>query len=114
MRRLVIVMALLSLAGCGESAKVEVPKAARSGALVTSQGSGQASPQWNVRVDGPAQAISDLTARLIEHGFSSHIAKIDGVDQVLIGPFATEAEAQERKAVLSAKLDIDSQVIEYP
>ncbi len=28
--------------------------------------------------------------------------------------FATEAEAQEKKAVLSAKLDIDSQVIEYP
>ena len=114
MRRLVIVMAFLSVAGCGESAKVEAPKAERSGLAVSSQAAEQASPRWNVRVDGPVQAISDLTARLIEHGFSSHIAKIDGVDQVLIGPFATEAEAQEKKAVLSTKLDIDSQVIEYP
>jgi cell division septation protein DedD len=113
-RRLVIVVAVLALAGCGESAKVEAPKAVLSGAAISSAAAEPVSARWNVRVDGPVQAISDLTARLIEHGFSSHIAKIDGVDQVLIGPFATEAEAQEKKAVLSAKLDIDSQVIEYP
>ena len=72
--------------------------------------------QWAVEVKlGETQALSDLTARLLEHGYSSYIAVIDGVQRVLLGPFNTRDEAQAMLTRLTTKLDnLQAKVIELP
>ncbi|WP_369301436.1 SPOR domain-containing protein [Pseudomonas sp. N2-5-1-1] len=115
-------IAVLALAGCGEGKPVEAPKA--KPAVTESQpGTGAiAAQEWDVWVGPPdhkLQAITDLTAWLLEHGFNFYIVKTDGKDDVLLGPFASKAEAEAKQAQLTEKLarakknDTESQVIEH-
>lgn len=122
MRKVAMAMAVLALAGCGEGKRVEAP---RSKPVVTEnqpQTGAIAAQEWDVWVGPPdhkLQAITDLTAWLLEHGFNFYIVKVDGKDEVLLGPFATKAEAEAKQALLNEKMarakktDTESQVIEH-
>ncbi|OTJ32196.1 penicillin-binding protein activator LpoB, partial [Pseudomonas aeruginosa] len=81
-----------------------------------------AAQEWDIRVGPPdhkLQAITDLTAWLLEHGFNFYIVKVDGKDEVLLGPFATKAEAEAKQALLNEKMarakktDTVSEIIEH-
>ena len=81
-----------------------------------------AAQEWDIWVGPPdhkLQAITDLTAWLLEHGFTFYIVKVDGKDEVLLGPFATKAEAEARQALLNEKMarakktDTVSEIIEH-
>ncbi|HDS1735231.1 SPOR domain-containing protein [Pseudomonas hunanensis] len=76
----------------------------------------QPAPQgWDVEVvQGPNMgALSDMTARLIEKGIPSSVEYRDGKPVVLMGPFATKAEAEARKADVMARQGTDSVVIQH-
>lgn len=122
MRKVAMAMAVLALAGCGEGKSVEAPKAKPAVAESQVQTGAIAAQEWDVWVGPPdhkLQAITDLTAWLLEHGFNFYIVKEDGKDQVLLGPFASKAEAEAKQTLLTEKLarakknDTESQVIEH-
>ncbi|MGE1151671.1 SPOR domain-containing protein [Pseudomonas sp. MAFF 730085] len=122
MRKVAMAIAVLALAGCGEGKPVEAPKAKPSVIESQPQPGALAAQEWDVWVGPPdhkLQALTDLTAWLLEHGFNFYIVKEDGKDQVLLGPFATQAEAEAKQALLTEKLarakkgDTVSQVIEH-
>ena len=56
---------------------------------------------------------------MLEHGFNFYIVKVDGKDEVLLGPFATKAEAEAKQALLNEKMarakknDTVSEIIEH-
>lgn len=120
MRRIVIAIVAvgggLLLGGCGDDSRSPSAKPVVSTPAATRpEATDSVGQQWDVRVVRPElQALSDLTARLIEHGFSSYIARKDGIDQVMIGPFSSRAEAELKQAQLASRLDIASDVIEHP
>ncbi len=96
MRKVAMAMAVLALAGCGEGKPVDTPKAKPAATESQPQTGAIAAQEWDLRVGPPdhkLQAITDLTAWLLEHGFNFYIVKVDGKDEVLLGPFATRAEA---------------------
>ncbi|MGH8364771.1 MAG: SPOR domain-containing protein, partial [Pseudomonas sp.] len=104
-------IAVLALAGCGEGKSVDAPKARPAVAEAPAQAQPAvgaiASQEWDVWVGPPdhkLQAMTDLTAWLLEHGFSFYLAKEDGTDQVLVGPFRTKAEAAANQAPVTEKL----------
>ena len=118
MRKLAWVIAVLALAGCGEGRDVDTPKPKVAATTVPSVA---AAPQWGVEVRGEIpQAVSDLTAWLIEHSFVSSVVKDNGKDRVLVGPFNSKAEAEAKQAQLNAALvrakkrNIESLVVDYP
>ncbi|SEO58531.1 MULTISPECIES: SPOR domain-containing protein [unclassified Pseudomonas] len=118
MRKLAWVIAVLALAGCGEGRDVDTPKPKVAATLTPTAA---AAPQWGVEVRGEIpQAVSDLTAWLIEHSFVSSVVKEDGKDRVLVGPFNSKAEAEAKQAQLNAALvrakkrNIESLVVDYP
>ncbi|WP_455826553.1 SPOR domain-containing protein [Pseudomonas graminis] len=122
MRKVAMAIAVLALAGCGEGKSVDAPKAKPAVSESQPQTGAIAAQEWNVRVGPPdhkLQAITDLTAWLLEHGFNFYIVKVDGKDEVLLGPFATKAEAEAKQTQLTEKLarakktDTESQVIEH-
>jgi len=105
-RGLLIGLAVLMLAGCGQGegnkpAKVQAPAVAKV-----------SSPQWDVMVDDP-KAISDLTDRLIEHGFPSFVAVREGKERVFLGPFDSQAAAEEKRAQLALKMSYQSSVVDH-
>ncbi|WP_248488243.1 SPOR domain-containing protein [Pseudomonas sp. CYM-20-01] len=115
-------MAVLALAGCGEGKRVEAPRSKPAVTETQPQTGAIAAQEWDVWVGPPdhkLQAITDLTAWLLEHGFNFYIVKVDGKDEVLLGPFATKAEAEAKQALLNEKMarakktDTESQVIEH-
>lgn len=118
MRKLAWVIAVLALAGCGEGRDVEAPKPKPA---VTSASATVAAPQWGVEVRGETpQAVSDLTAWLLEHSFMSNVVRESGKDRVLVGPFSSKAEAEAKQEEVSAALvrakkrNIELQVVDYP
>lgn len=126
MRKVVMAMAVLALAGCGEGKRVDAPKAApavaQEQAATPPQADAIASPEWDVWVGSPdhkLQALTDLTAWLLEHGFNFYLVKEDGKDQVLLGPFSTREEAEAKQALLVEKMarakktDTESKIIEH-
>ena len=122
MRKVAMAMAVLALAGCGEGKRVEEPRAKPAVTESQPQIGAIAAQEWDVRVGPPdhkLQAITDLTAWLLEHGFNFYIVKEDGKDVVLLGPFQTRAEAEAKQALLTEKLarakknDTESQIIEH-
>jgi cell division septation protein DedD len=121
-RKVAMAVAVLALAGCGEGKSVDAPKAKPAVTESQPQTGTIAAQEWDVRVGPPdhkLQAITDLTAWLLEHGFNFYIVKVDGKDEVLLGPFATKAEAEAKQALLNEKMarakktDTESQVIEH-
>ena len=121
MRKVAMAIAVLALAGCGEGKRVDAPKAKPAVSESQPQAGAIAAQEWDVWVGPPdhkLQAITDLTAWLLEHGFNFYIVKVDGKDEVFLGPFATKAEAEAKQVQLNEKLvrakknDTESQVIE--
>ncbi len=122
MRKVAMAIAVLALAGCGEGKRVDAPKAKPAVSESQPQAGAIAAQEWDVWVGPPdhkLQAITDLTAWLLEHGFNFYIVKVDGKDEVFLGPFATKAEAEAKQVQLNEKLvrakknDTESQVIEH-
>ena len=122
MRKVAMAIAVLALAGCGEGKRVDAPKAKPAVTESQPQTGTIAAQEWDVHVGPPdhkLQAITDLTAWLLEHGFNFYIAKVDGKDEVFLGPFASKAEAEAKQALLNEKMarakktDTESQVVEH-
>ncbi len=122
MRKVAMAIAVLALAGCGEGKRVDAPKAKPAVTENQPQTGAIAAQEWDLRVGPPdhkLQAITDLTAWLLEHGFSFYIVKVDGKDEVLLGPFATRAEAEAKQTLLNEKMarakksDTVSEIIEH-
>ena len=122
MRKVAMAIAVLALAGCGEGEPVNAPKATPVVTESQPQTGAIAAQEWDVWVGPPdhkLQALTDLTAWLLEHGFNFYIVKVDGKDQVLLGPFATKAEAEAKQTLLNEKMarakktDTVSEVIEH-
>ena len=106
MRKVAMAIAVLALAGCGEGKSVEAPKPKHAVTESQPQTGAIAAQEWDVWVGPPdhkLQAITDLTAWLLEHGFNFYIVKVDGKDEVLLGPFATKAEAEAKQTLLHEK-----------
>ncbi|MBV6821599.1 SPOR domain-containing protein [Pseudomonas sp. PD9R] len=118
MRKMVLVMAVLALAGCGEGKKVDAPKPAQ----VTIAAPAQAlAPQWDLEVRGETpQAVSDLSGWLIEHNFMSSVVKESGKVRILMGPYNSKADAEAKQAEVEAALvrakkqNIEVLVLERP
>ena len=122
MRKVAMAIAVLALAGCGEGKSVDAPKAKPAVTESLPQTGAIAAQEWDIWVGPPdhkLQAITDLTAWLLEHGFTFYIVKVDGKDEVLLGPFATKAEAEARQVLLNEKMarakktDTVSEIIEH-
>ncbi len=122
MRKVAMAIAVLALAGCGEGKPVDAPKAKPAVTESQPQTGAIAAQEWDVWVGPPGhklQAITDLTAWLLEHGFNFYIVKTDGKDEVYLGPFASKAEAEAKQALLTEKLarakknDTESEVVEH-
>ncbi|NMY38963.1 SPOR domain-containing protein [Pseudomonas lundensis] len=113
MRKVIVMTAILALTACGQESNDKIQRAKAASETSTVQAP---MAQWAVEVKlGETQALSDLTARLLEHGYSSYIAVIDGVQRVLLGPFNTRDEAQAMLTRLTTKLDnLQAKVIELP
>ncbi|KAF0864730.1 SPOR domain-containing protein [Pseudomonas sp. LD120] len=114
-----MMMAVLALAGCGEGKRAEANKSV-SGAEQVQPVQTPTAPQWDVLVGSQLpQAVSDLTGWLIEHGVISNVVTVEGKPRVLVGPFATQAEAEAKQAEVIEKLtkakkrNIDVTVIEH-
>ncbi|SDT35802.1 hypothetical protein SAMN05216598_5233 [Pseudomonas asplenii] len=108
MRRIAVMMAFVVLAGCGDGSghKVEPAKAALAPVTAAVQSTG-----WDLLIkDDKTKALTDWTAWLIEHGFPFKILD-DG--QVIAGPFATKEIAEQKKAQLADKQNMESQVVEH-
>lgn len=101
MRNLAMMIAVLALAGCDAGkATAPPPKVQASTAAQTSQA---ATPQWEIQINAN-EAISDISAWLLERSYPPYLATIDGKQQVLIGPYPTQAQAEQTRTELMAKL----------
>ncbi|WP_237881969.1 SPOR domain-containing protein [Pseudomonas sp. PGPR40] len=118
MRKMTLVIALLTLVGCDEGKEVNAQKPQPA---VTSAPAATTGPQWDVEVRGETpQAVSDLSGWLIEHSFVSNVIRENGKVRILIGPFNSKTEAEAKQAEVTAALtrakkrNIESLVVEHP
>ncbi|AIG01996.1 SPOR domain-containing protein [Pseudomonas fluorescens] len=120
MRKVAMAIVVLALAGCGDGPNLDTPRDKAEAAKA--QAPAVAAVQWDVLVRSPdnkLQALTDLTAWLLENGFTFYLAKEDGKDLVLLGPFASKAEAEAKQTQLQERLvkkkktDAESLVIEH-
>ncbi|KAB0489766.1 SPOR domain-containing protein [Pseudomonas vancouverensis] len=118
MRKMVLVIAILALAGCGEGKNVDARKP--QPAVVTSPAP-VTGPQWELEVRGETpQAVSDLSGWMIEHSFIPDVVKQNGQTRILMGPFASKAEADAKQDEVRAALtrakkqNIELLVLERP
>ncbi|KII33618.1 sporulation protein [Pseudomonas fluorescens] len=118
MRKMIMVIAVMALAGCGEGKSVDAPKPQVAAVVAPAQVSG---PQWDLEVRGATpQAVSDLSGWLIEHSFMSSVVKEDGKVRILMGPYNSKAEAEAKQAEVAAaitkakKQNIELLVLERP
>jgi uncharacterized protein YceK len=117
-RKMVLVIAVLALVGCGEGKRVDAPKPQATAAAAPAQVSGQ---QWDLEVRGETpQAVSDLSGWLIEHSFMSNVIRENGKTRILMGPYSSKAEADAKQAQVNAALvkakkqNIEVLVLERP
>ncbi|MCF4981324.1 MULTISPECIES: SPOR domain-containing protein [Pseudomonas] len=120
MRKVAMAIVVLALAGCGDGPNLDTPRDKAEAAKA--QAPAVAAVQWDILVRSPdnkLQALTDLTAWLLENGFPFYLAKEDGKDLVLLGPFASKAEAEAKQTQLQERLvkkkktDAESLVIEH-
>lgn len=115
MRKVIVMTAILALTACGQESndKIERAKAASESAQAQAPVA-----HWALEItEGQQATITDSTGRLLDNGFTPYIYEREGVKHFLIGPFATEAQAQETqdKMKLKPKLDgIETNIIELP
>src|SRR5690242_21954400 len=115
---MVLVIAVLTLAGCGEDKGVDAQKPQPAVASVPAAVTG---PQWDLEVRGETpQAVSDLSGWLIEHSFVSNVIMENGKTRILMGPFTSKAETEAKQAEVAAALarakkqNVELLVIERP
>ncbi|AKF51066.1 hypothetical protein EIG75_03670 [Pseudomonas syringae] len=97
MRKTVMMIAVLALAGCdgGGPARDKVQGAAATAPVST--------PQWFIQMNS-REAVSDSSAWLLERSYAPIIVDVDGKQQVLIGPYESQAKAEEERVTLQAKV----------
>lgn len=121
MRKMVLVIAVLALAGCGEGKHVDAQKAKPAVVSASSSASAATGSQWDLEVRGETtQAVSDLSGWLIEHSFVSSVVMENGKARILMGPFNSKAEAEAKQAEVDAALirakkqNIQLLILEHP
>lgn len=70
---------------------------------------------WDVRIaDSNPGALSDMAARLVEHGFVANIVTREGRPRIFLGPFTTREEAQATRERLMSGQGIEAVVEPHP
>ncbi|MFS2156877.1 SPOR domain-containing protein [Pseudomonas sp. Pseusp122] len=92
---MVLILAVLAVAGCDSGKPDKTPAAAPAPVAAVATG-----PQWDVEVVA-TEALTDITAWLLEHGYPF---QIDAKRRILIGPFSSKADAEAKNQELAAKL----------
>jgi len=84
-------------------------------ALTQAAGQASASGKWEVRIASGANMgnITDMASRLVEGGYMANFAQRDGVTQVYLGPYDSQAEAEQKRQSLMASKGIDSNVLPF-
>ncbi|KTB60659.1 hypothetical protein [Pseudomonas syringae] len=100
MRKTVMMIAVLALAGCdggspGTPARDKVQDATANAPVST--------PQWYIQMNS-REAVSDTSAWLLERSYAPVIVDINGKQQTLIGPYESQAQAEEQRVALQAKV----------
>jgi hypothetical protein len=92
---------------CGEAQEITQASSGSAGEV--------SATGWEVQIVAGSNmgALSDMTSRLIEHGFVASVAARDGVQQVYLGPFRTKEEAEKKRSELLASEGIKSVVVEH-
>lgn len=109
MRKTVMIMAMLALAGCDAgSSKSAQPQpspqqSSQSAATQPIPASQVAGGKWFIQMNS-REAVSDTSAWLLERGYSPEIVTVEGKQQMLLGPYENEAQAQETLVALQAKV----------
>ncbi|ORC62331.1 hypothetical protein BZK31_01235 [Pseudomonas floridensis] len=93
-------MAMLALAGCDAGNSRAPAKEKAQDAVQTAPVSG---PQWFLQMNS-REAVSDTSAWLLERSYAPIIVTIDGKQQMLVGPYPSQAEAEEQRVALQAKV----------
>ncbi|MEQ7922007.1 hypothetical protein ABQX22_22625 [Xanthomonas sp. WHRI 1810A] len=99
MRKMVMMVAVVMLAGCDGGKPAETAKV--SNQPPAAEAAPSATPQWTIQVR-LKEALSDMAYWLVEHHYPSYVVKIDGKETIMIGPFTSQQEAEK------AKTDIDA------
>ncbi|GFM51350.1 hypothetical protein PSCICE_26170 [Pseudomonas cichorii] len=102
MRKTVMIMAALTLVLAGCDAGNSRPST-RDKAEPVSQAPQAATPQWFIQMNS-REAVSDISAWLLERGYAPVVVTIDGKQQLLIGPFQSPELAEEQRVGLLAKV----------
>ena len=106
MRKTVMIMAVLALAGCDAGGSRD-KQAQSSRPPAQTQQAAQESPaaqgKWFVQMNS-REAVSDISAWLLERGYAPVIVVVDGKQQMQVGPYESEAAAEEQRVALQAKV----------
>ncbi|OCR21534.1 hypothetical protein AFK24_28670 [Pseudomonas syringae] len=101
MRKMAIMIAALALSGCDVGKTPPPPPKVQ--AAQTEQIAPGTSVQWNIQLNA-REALSDISAWLLERSYAPFLVTIEGKQQLLIGPYKTQQEAEEQLALLQAKI----------
>jgi hypothetical protein len=93
-------IAVLALTGCDVGKTPTPPKVQATPAAQTTP---DTSVQWNIQLNAK-EAVSDISAWLLERSYAPILVTIDGKQQLLIGPYKTRQEAVDQLALLQAKI----------
>ncbi|KPW61902.1 Uncharacterized protein ALO80_02227 [Pseudomonas caricapapayae] len=100
MRKTVMIIVVLALAGCDAGSSRAPGREKAQDAAVTAPVS---TPQWFIQMNS-REAVSDTSAWLLERSYAPVIVDVDGKQQVLIGPYESQAQAEEQRVALQAKV----------
>ncbi len=100
MRKTVMILAMLALAGC-DAGNSRAP--ARDKAQDAATTAATTAAQWFIQMNS-REAVSDTSAWLLERSYAPIIVSIDGKQQLLVGPYPSQAEAEEQRVALQAKV----------
>ncbi|EFW80763.1 hypothetical protein QCD83_04795 [Pseudomonas savastanoi pv. phaseolicola] len=100
MRKTVMMIVVLALAGCDAGSSRAPAREKAQDAAVTAPVS---TPQWFIQMNS-REAVSDTSAWLLERSYAPVIVDIDGKQQLLIGPYESQAQAEEQRVLLQAKV----------
>lgn len=100
MRKTVMILAMLALAGCDAGNSRATARDKTQDAAATAPAT---APQWFIQMNS-REAVSDTSAWLLERSYAPIIVSIDGKQQLLVGPYPSQAEAEEQRVALQAKV----------
>jgi cell division septation protein DedD len=95
-----MMMAVLALAGCDVGNTPPPPKVQ---AATTVDASQKAAARWEIQVNAN-EAVSDISAWLLERGYPPYLVTLDGKQQLLIGPYESQEQAEQKRTELLAKV----------